>query len=55
MLEVEEAIAAWFEARPYFYDISHEKYKKKGPKNAEVAEFAETLGMTRKFLIKIYC
>ena len=42
--ETEERIASFFEDQPYFYDLSHESYKNKKLRAAELAEFAATLG-----------
>ena len=41
---VEEKIAQFFEARPYFYDISHEHYKNRQKKDSQlVSQFAATI------------
>ena len=42
--EIFDKIVAFFEERPYFYDISHEAYSNRKRKDAEVAEFAKTIG-----------
>jgi len=42
--EVEERIADFFEARPYFYDLSHDKYKNRKLRDYELAQFAKSLG-----------
>lgn len=45
-MEREEAVASFFEGRPHFYDKSNESYKNKQRKEAELEEFAKTIGWT---------
>ena len=43
-VELEEQIAAFFEARPYFYDLTSSNYKNKSKRNSELQEFAASIG-----------
>lgn len=45
---IEELLAIFFEARPYFYDMSHNDYKNTVKKNGELYEFGLTIGLERE-------
>ena len=44
IVELEERIAAFFEARPYFYDLTSSNYKNKFKRKSELQEFAASIG-----------
>ena len=45
---INDTIVQFFEDRPYYYDISHERWAYKKLKEAELKVFAESLGLARK-------
>ena len=45
---IDEKIAAFFEDRPFFYDIENEHYENRSRCDAELGEFAASIGMDRK-------
>jgi len=45
---IDEKIAAFFEDRSFFYDIENEHYKNRSRRDAELGEFAASIGMDRK-------
>ncbi len=47
--EQEEQIAELFEARPFFYDKGHPKYKNSQFKNSELFEFSKVIGISREY------
>lgn len=47
-LEIEKKIAAFYEANPMFYDLSHIDHKNSQKRNAALKEFADSIGLTRE-------
>jgi len=45
---IDEKIAAFFDDRSFFYDIENEHYKNRSRRDAELGEFAASIGMDRK-------
>ena len=45
-----DRIVQFFEDRPYFYDISNAQWNNKKLKDAELQQFADTIGMKCKYV-----
>ena len=48
--ELFDKIVAFFEDRPYFYDVGDKNYCNKKRKDAKLADFAGSLNWARKYL-----
>lgn len=48
-----DKVVSFFEERPYFYDVSHEAYCNRKKKDSEVAEFAASIGWSRKYFLRL--
>ena len=50
-MDLEIKIANFYEEHPMFYDLGHPDYKNKVKKDAALKTFADSVGLTRKYII----
>ena len=49
--DMNERVVQFFEDRPYFYDIAHNKWSNKKLKDADLKAFADNTGWARKYFV----